>query len=125
MQRDMDSIRCLLLAMEAEPSTIYRFDLEGVCDQLKWYQVHLLSQANLIEGVRVRWAADGTGPYPTIGGLVALTWEGHDFLDAVRDDSVWEQVNKKARSAGLDIQSLTFELIKSLGMSVITGRLGL
>ena len=73
MERDMDLIRSLLLAVESESSTIHRFDLEGVDDVLKWYHVYLLTQANLVEGVKVRWAADGTGPFPAVGGLVALT----------------------------------------------------
>ncbi len=125
MQRDMNLIRRLLLSIEAEASTIYRFDMDGVDDVEKWYHVSLLTEAGFIKGVTVRWAADGTGPSINLAGLVALTWEGHEFLDAIRDETVWEKTKEKARASGLDMQSLTFDLIKSLGMSIIKGQLGL
>ena len=125
MQRNMDLSRQLLLGMEGEASTQYDFNVEQVDDLEKWYNIDLLVQANLIRGVQVHWAADGTGPYVHTKGLVALTWEGHEFLDAVRNDSVWRQVMEKAQASGLDIQSLTFEVIKTLGVSIVKDGLGL
>ena len=125
MQRNMNLIRQLLLGIEGEASTQHEFNMEHVDDLEKWYNIDLLVQANLIRGVEVRWAADGTGPYPYAKGLVALTWEGHDFLDAVRNDSVWQQASEKAKAGGLDIQNLTFEVIKSLCVSTAKHVLGL
>ena len=119
MRRNMDLIRQLLLRMEGEASTQYDFNVEDVDDLEEWYNIDLLVQANLIRGVEVHWAADGTGPYPHTKGLVALTWEGHDFLDAVRNDSVWQQASEKAKAGGLDMQSLTFEVVKSLCVSTV------
>ena len=119
MRRNMDLIRQLLLRMEGETSTQYDFNVEDVDDLEKWYNIDLLVQANLVRGVEVHWAADGTGPYPHTKGLVALTWEGHDFLDAVRNDSVWQQASEKAKAGGLDMQSLTFEVVKSLCVSTV------
>ena len=119
MQRNMDLIRRLLIGIEGEPSTQYDFKIEGIDDLEKWYNVDLLAEANLIRGVKVRWAADGTGPYPYIKGLVALTWDGHEFLDAIRDDSVWQKAREKVRANGLNLQSLTFDVIKSLCVSTI------
>jgi hypothetical protein len=29
-----------------------------------------------------------------------LTWNGHEFLDAVRDDEVWRRTKEGARKAG-------------------------
>ena len=125
MQRNMDLIRQLLLGIEGEPSTQYEFNIQGVGDLEKWYNVDLLVEANFIRGVQVHWAADGTGPYTDVKGLVGLTWDGHDFLDAVRNDSVWQKVKNKVHASGLDIQSLTFDVIKSLSVSFIKANLGL
>ena len=119
MQRNMDLIRQLLLGIEGKASTQYEFNVEDVDELEKWYNVDLLVQANLIRGVEVSWAADGTGPYLYSKGLVALTWEGHDFLDAVRNDSVWHQAKEKVQASGLDMQSLTFEVLKSLCVSTV------
>ena len=125
MQRNMDLIRQLLLGLEGEASTQYEFNMENVDELEKWYNVDLLVQANLIRGVEVHWAADGTGPSVYTKGLVALTWEGQDFLHAVRNDSVWHQASKKAKAGGLDMQSLTFEVIKSLCVSTAKHVMGL
>jgi hypothetical protein len=40
-------------------------------------------------------------------GLSTLTWPGHDLLDAIRNDTVWEstktQVKKTVGSASLEV----------------------
>ena len=47
---------------------------------------------------------------PSVGGAAVvsrLTWEGHDFLDAIQDDTIWakpkESVLKPTLSASLDV----------------------
>ena len=125
MKRNIELIRRILLAIEDEPSTQHEFNMKGVDNLELWYNVDLLVQANLIRGVDVRWAADGAGPYVHSKGLVALTWDGHDFLDAIRNESVWQRANEKANASGLDIQGLTFEVIKSLCVSTAKQILGL
>ena len=94
--------------IENEVSTQYKFNMEGGDDLEKWHNVDLLVQANLITDIEVHWAADGTGPYANAKGLVALTWDGHDFLDAVLNDSIWQQANERAKALGLDMQSMPF-----------------
>ncbi len=115
----------MLLGIERETSTQYDFNIGGVDELEKWYNVDLLVEANLIKGAAVSWASDGTGPYVNFKGLVAMTWQGHDFFDAVRDDTVWSEVTEKANAGGLDMQSLTFDVIKSLCVSTIERMLGL
>ena len=125
MQRNMDLIRRLLLEIESEPSTQYRFEIDGVEELELYYHVDLLVEANLIRGVKVRWASDGTLASLFLGSPVALTWDGHEFLNAARNETVWQQTKEKAQARGLDIQSLTFDLIKSLSVSTIKSSLGL
>jgi len=40
-----------------------------------------------------------------------LTWHGHELLDTIRHNGVWNKVKAKAGEKGLD---LTFEVVKSL-----------
>jgi hypothetical protein len=37
-----------------------------------------------------------------------LTWEGHEFLDAIRSDTVWQKTKKAFSEQGV---SMTFELV--------------
>ena len=125
MRRNMDLIRQLLLGIEGEASGSYKFEIEGVSELEKWYNVGLLVEADFIRGVTVRWGADGTGPFVAIGGHVALTWDGHDFLDAIRNDTVWQEAKETVQAKGLDIQSLTLDVVKSVCVSAIKDLIGL
>ena len=53
---------------------------------------------------------------------VKMTWEGHEFLDAVRSDTVWAQVKQKAAEQG---GSLPLELVKLLANALLKKHLGL
>jgi len=45
-----------------------------------------------------------------------LTWNGHEFLDRVRDQTIWNKVKAAAREKGL---TLSFDVIKALATKVI------
>ena len=49
-----------------------------------------------------------------------LTWEGHELLDAVRSDNVWEKTKKSFRKGGL---SMTFDLVKSVATDIASAYL--
>ena len=85
MKRDMDLIREVLLEVEK---------VEGWDDwkQIEFkdrdpeeisYHVMLLAEAGLIEAKKI---CDGGAWLP-----MRLTWEGHEFLDAARNDTVWKK----------------------------------
>ena len=46
-----------------------------------------------------------------------LTWEGHDFLDKVREETVWNRIKEAVAQKGA---TLTFEIIKSVAPSIIS-----
>lgn len=49
-----------------------------------------------------------------------LTWTGHEFLDAIRSDTVWNKTKQTFSSKGLD---MTFDLIKTVAAGVTTSLL--
>jgi hypothetical protein len=51
-----------------------------------------------------------------------LTWYGHDYLDAVRERSVWADMKKITAEKGI---SLTIELAKDLGVHLAKRAVGL
>lgn len=107
MKRDMDLIRKILLAIEAhaEPySWEVPIEIEGYSDKEVSYHIKLLLEAGLIEarGLKgtgvITWAING------------LTWAGHEFLEASRDDSRWGKVKRLViEKTG----SLSFEVLKT------------
>jgi len=105
MKRDMNIVRDLLLKIEADEEPNYHEDTI-------LYHINLLYEAHLIEGTQTRGGWDG----------LRLTWEGHDFLDAAREDKVWRKALDKLGSAAA---SVSFTVLKTLLESIVKSQLGL
>ena len=129
MKRDMELTRKILLTIEdrhdpqddSSMAQSFIFTLEGGYSESEVdYNLSLLLEADLVNG-RGSWSMGGT--YHV--ALNGLTWAGHDFLDAIRQDVVWQGVQDKAKQAGLSAFSLSFEVLKNLAVSVAKEHLGL
>jgi hypothetical protein len=104
MKRDMDLVRQILLEMERRSSYVEQLKpitIEGRSDEEVSYHIMLLHEAGLMEasgmtgGGRLHWIPQ------------SLTWEGHEFLDAARDDTRWNKmkvmVKEKAGAVGFEV----------------------
>jgi len=87
MQRDMDLIRKIMLAVEEAASTLGTIEvkIDGYTDQQVAYHVALLREAGLLHAVDLS-SKSGLDFRPT-----RLTWAGHEFLDAARNDTIWRK----------------------------------
>lgn len=114
MKRDMDLVRKLLVYIEEEERADGRnglmVSIEGYSDQEVEYHLRLLVGAGL---VTTALADDGEvdflSTWPT-----GLTWEGHDFLEAARNDTIWKKATELVRRT---TGGLAFELLKSTLLS--------
>jgi hypothetical protein len=96
MKRDMDLIRTMLLTIEAnEHGFVNNIEIEGYTQEEIGYHAYLLGQAGLanVSNVPVR----SESPRAIIRNL---TWEGHEFLDATRENSIWNQAKDKINKIG-------------------------
>jgi hypothetical protein len=57
------------------------------------------------------------GACPHDFAAVRLTWGGHELLDAIRNDTIWNKTKESFLSKGL---SMTFDLLKSVAISFAT-----
>jgi hypothetical protein len=55
-------------------------------------------------------------------GTPRLTWDGHEFLDSIRDDSVWSAVKKRLAPIG---GSVSIGVLRAVAVEVVKSRLGL
>ena len=114
MKRDMDLLREILLQVETrEPKQSLEVKIEGRDRQEIVGHVHLLQEAGFVE-------ATFTGGPTAI--VHRLTWDGHEFLDLVRDPTVWAKVTKRLKKVG---GFASVDVIKMLGVAVIKDQLGL
>jgi hypothetical protein len=88
MKRDMDLIRLLLLQVESQ-NTISEIPGYSVEDVM--YNANLILEADLAHGPEPLYQGDKIVSVD----LDRLTWEGHDFLDAARDDTLWKKAKEK------------------------------
>ena len=112
MKRNMELVRTLLLYVEVEHKgdDFLDVDVEGFegFDQTDVYgHLDILIDAGLLKDHHQR---------SDITALTnGLTWEGHDFVDSVRDDEVWRKTKEAAEHA----KGWTFGIISDLAKGLI------
>lgn len=120
MKRDMDLIRELLLKLEAldiPPGTVTPLSpydpelaVDGFTGEDIGHHLRMLVSGGFVE-------TGGSRPFGPDGSLVfrQISWEGHDFLDSVRDPKIWEKTKHGAEAAG----GFTVDLLKDLAKGFI------
>ncbi len=119
MKRNWDTIREILIRLEEIPPEKDCLQLTDFpSDRAYEYSYHaeLLIEAGLIDGQMCKTIG------PQANGFLAMrmTWEGHEFLDAIRSDTVWRKAKDSFVKGGL---SMTFDLVKSVAKDIAVGYL--
>ena len=117
MKRDWECIRSILLRLEEEGDTTGYLPAEripGFDAETASYNMKLSIEAGLIEGKCVK--------VPALHCVAqAMTWQGHEFLDKVRSDRVWNRVKAMAREQAVP---LSFHLVGDLAAKAIGALFG-
>jgi len=118
MKRDLDLCRRILLAIEEHPGAMLDYEpkFSGVSDETVTYQVGLLVQAGLVQAADAR-TTDG----PTWIALT-MTWDGHEFLDVARDETLWQRAKA---DLGDKVKSVSLEVLKAVLVDLAKSVLGL
>ena len=114
MKRDMDLCRKILLSVEAREGTLdpVWVELEGYTDGQIGYHAKLLADGGLLDGVDCTGQGDSTDCYQPR----CLTWKGHDFLEAARDDTRWRKAKAKIAEMGWP---LTLDVMKGVLLKLV------
>jgi hypothetical protein len=119
MKRDHDLIRRMVLAIEDAPSGwAPDLSVEGYTPAQVGYHAYLLVDGGLARGVDVS-THGSQGPEALI---TSLTWAGHDFADAARDDTRWKSAMRTVAEKG---GIVTFDVLKQLLVVLMKGAFGL
>lgn len=125
MKRDLDLVRSILIYVEKAEGEVDAEDL--VTDdwpfEIVAYHVRLMAHHGLVDlSDDVR---DMNGETLSLA-VSGLTWDGQDYLDAIRDPKVWSKVKKTVKEA---VGSTTLEVVKQTGalvaMSMVKAKLGI
>lgn len=120
MKRDLDLIRTILLRLESMdvaaghyvPVGPNELKIDGYSGEQVAYHIQLLKSGGFIREL---------GSKPSRYGLnySGLSWEGHEFLDSVRDDKVWRDTRNAVNAIG----GFTFRLVTDVAREVLTAKL--
>lgn len=115
MKRDMDLVRKILLEIEEKyvSTAIYGLEVEGYDTAAVAYHCKILHDAGLISDYNANYGDDEID-YFSVG---SLTWDGHDYLDKVRDDTLWAKTKDTIVQKGLP---LILDTIKTVSSALIT-----
>ena len=105
MKRDWDYIRDLLLAIESEEEIYSRQN--GGEENIFFYHLQLLTEKGYVIGPSVGTYLDGEKYVTDV--TPRLSMEGHDLLDTLRSQGLWERIKTGSKERGVE---LTFESIK-------------
>ena len=110
MKRDMELVRKILLETEAashSPIEWIVLNIEGYDPACISYHVKIMKEAGLIDAENLTTLSHFEWQPKS------LTWEGHEFLDAVRNETVWAKTQEVVKSKG---GSVSFEVLKELAI---------
>lgn len=117
MKRDMELIRTILLMVEADEyqgeGGVGGYDACIVAEH-----VELLLDAKLVEGEVQHFYGDE----PPDARISRLTWSGHEFLAAARNETVWRKVLGIVKAQG---GSVPFQVMQTLLQQAASQQFGL
>ncbi|MCQ4972205.1 DUF2513 domain-containing protein [Lactococcus lactis] len=125
MKLNEDCVRAVLLDVEEKykfGSFLYLKDFEEDSRSSKFsreeieYTIIRLEEAGFII-VTIEWLSGK----PYLISVASLTWQGHEFLDNIRDSKVWRETKEVASKAG----SVSLSMLETIASSVIAKSLGL
>ncbi len=110
MKLDKDLLRTILLQVEAfpHPRGWVEFMIANHSAEEIAHHIELLNEAGFLEADDV----SDTSGYDW--RAKRLTYDGHEFLDTIRDSEVWKATKGIAKKAGVASAKVLFEIGKSV-----------
>ena len=118
MKRDWELVRSILGQLETlDPDNLLRAsDVAGADARIAAHHFQLLFEAGLIDVLETTLMPNGG--YVT---ATRLTWDGHEFLDNIRSDTIWNKVKDRISREGV---GWTFAAIKLIASRLVLQTLG-
>jgi len=115
MKRNFDLVREILLAAEAQDfNRTQPIAPSGYSNDEIKYHIKIMVDGCLLQMEHP--VIDPTAPV-----VDGLTWEGHEFLDSIREKSTWATVKNTLKEKSL---GLSYEAIKSVVVTSVKSALG-
>jgi hypothetical protein len=122
MKRDLELVRKLLIFFDEKPGPehVEIPPIPGYDDSTIKYHLVLLHDAGYLRCEPVKSSTSDRTIYVL---PFDLTWNGHEFLEKVRDQHIWDEVIRDIQNRGF--VSASVDVLKTLADTAIRKRLGL
>jgi len=118
MERNMDLCRLILFKIETEykSTALYNLDIDGFDLDTVAYHCKIMADAGLLDSYKPTYGDNRIYAF-SVG---SLTWSGHDFLDKIRENTMWNRTKNKIKENALP---MTLEVIKSVATYLINDQI--
>ena len=115
MKRDMELCRKILFAIEEQyvDTALHNLKIPEYTMEQVAYHCKILKEAGLITNYKALFASNHIVGF----GVGSLTWEGHDFLDKIREDTFWNKTKGLIKNKALP---MTLDVVKEIATAVIS-----
>ncbi len=115
MKRDWELVRKILFKIEELPAargqSVPSSSFEGYDSEFVAYHMEIMNDAGLINAL----CSKSINAPASAAGL-SLTWDGHEFLDKIRSETLWMKIKGVAKDKGLD---LSIDPIKAIAKAAM------
>ena len=113
-KRDMDLVRTILLGVEKDGTPALRQMpvVDGVDKSIVAYHIQMMLEAGLVSAI------DASSISAKNYLEISLTWEGHEFLENIRDPEVW----RKTKAGAAKVGSFSLRLISDIARAAIAAK---
>ena len=130
MKRDMDVVRDVLLAFEDSAEAVDRIDdlsISGHDRSVIWHHAMILADKGYLVDVHrdVRMSGDDYVLLVQEGAEYRLSWDGHEYLDAVRDPKIWAKTKEGAKKVGSSSVDVLLAIARGLIKSKLKRHIGI
>ena len=113
MKRDLDLIRQILLTVEEDhdgKQAITSLYISGYSRTTVQYHIRLLAEGDYLDVNQIDTFAG------TTYHIQGMTFKGHDYLDTIRDNTVWTQTKERLAQVG---NTASLALVKATATEIL------
>ena len=127
MQRDMELIRKILFAIEEKYVDTWlsssKIKIDGYDMKTIAYHCAVLHDAGLVSDYKGQYGDNELQFF----GVGRLTWDGHELLDKIKSDTVWNKTKDTIKKKGIPfvldaVKEIATAITKAMIQSAITGQ---
>lgn len=119
----MELVRKILIEISEETFTLERGNDEETKrkNHLIGYHLEIMSQKGLVEAKPIFDYGDNY----YLSQSPKLTWEGQDYLAAIKDNSIWKKTKDGIKNKGLELGTVTFGIMIEYAKLKVKEELGI